>query len=913
MLMKKGMPSMKRILAVAFGAVLSSAPAWGADVLPSVDKRFADADAKEAPSLQRHVLPLMGRLGCNGRACHGSFQGQGGLRLSLFGYDFKADFEALAKGDNPRVDTEAADDSLVIQKPTLGTPHKGGKRFELGTWQHRILKNWIEAGAKPVGDDDAKFVKLEVTPTEIVFKKPGETAQLKVVAHWSDGTVEDVTPLCRYRTNDESLAEIDENGKVKSLGKGDTHVVAFYDNGVVPTQVILPVSDKAGKKYPMIPTPTRIDELVVEKLRKLGMVPSELADDAEFLRRVSLDITGTLPLPGEIEAFIADKSEDKRAKKIDELFERPAYAAWMTTLLCDQTGNNSRLLNGFIQGNGFTRQLSSLWYDWIHRRVKDNVPYDKIVEGMVLATSRLPDQSYEDYLKDMRSYFSTADGVDRKNPAERDTMPYFWAKQNVRMADDAALAFSHTFLGVRLQCAQCHKHPFDQWTQQDFKQFAAFFGRMRTGSGPGAQQLDRELTEKLGLNDRTKNNQERQRIYNEALAKGELIPFREVFVQPAANPDNGRGRQRQQPNSRVTPRVLGGDEVVEQLDDPRTAVMDWMREKGNPYFARAFVNRTWARFFGVGIIEPADDMNLANPPSNEALLDYLTDAFVEHHYDIKWLQREIANSRTYQLTWRTNDTNQFDTRNFSHAQVRRLPAEVAYDAIVFATASADRAMALREDPKGRAIADQNTDRSQRRNNVSYALSVFGQPERATACDCERSTEPSLSQSLYLMNDSELFTLMDNSNGRIAELRRQASEPSKPKTEEPTNPKRDRKAQRELADRIQQVQRQIKQLKEDGNTEEAAKLERKLAGIRRERRGAEEPSDRDDKPTQPAATAALNTDELVREMYLRTVSRRPSDAELERARGYITAATDPVSGVRDVLWALLNTKEFIVNH
>ncbi len=905
---------MKRILAVAFGAVLTSAPLWAADVLPPVDKRFADADVKETPSLQRHVLPLMGRLGCNGRACHGSFQGQGGLRLSLFGYDFKADFEALTQGDNPRVDTEAANDSLIIQKPTLGTPHKGGKRLELDSWQHRIFKNWIEAGAKPVADDDPKFVKLEVTPTEIVFKKPGESAQLKVVAHWSDGTVEDVTPLCRYRTNDESLAEIDENGKVKSLGKGDTHVVAFYDNGVAPTQVILPVSDKVGKKYPKVPTPTRVDELVIQKLRKLGMVPSELAGDAEFLRRVSLDITGTLPTPTEIEEFLADKSPDKRANKIDELLERPAYAAWVTTLLCDQTGNNSRLLNGFMQGNGFNRLISSQWYEWLHRRVKDNTPYDKIVEGIVVATSRLPGQSYEDYLKDMRSYFSRSDAVEKKDAAQRETMPYFWAKQNVRNADDAALAFSHTFLGVRLQCAQCHKHPFDQWTQQDFKQFAAFFGRMQLGNSPDSQQLNRELTEKLGLNDRNRNNQERQRIYNEAIAKGELIPWREVFVRPASNSDGGRGRQRQQQNPRVTPRVLGGDEIVEQLDDPRTAVMEWMREKGNPYFARAFVNRTWARFFGVGIIEPADDLNLANPPSNEALLDYLTDAFIEHNYDMKWLQREIANSRTYQLTWQSNETNQFDTRNFSHAQVRRLPAEVAYDAIVFATASADRTKALQEDPKGRAIADQNTDRSQRgNNNINYALRVFGQPERATACDCERSTEPSLSQSLYLMNDSELFTLMGRPDGRLAELGRQASEASKPAADEQTNAKRDRRTRQELADRIQRVERQIKQLKDEGKTEEAANLERKLVGVRRERRTADEAGDRDPKPAQPAPAASLNTDELIREMYLRTVSRHPNDSEMSRARDYLTEAADPVAGIRDVLWALLNTKEFIVNH
>jgi hypothetical protein len=343
--------------------------------------------------------------------------------------------------------------------------------------------------------------------------------------------------------------------------------------------------------------------------------------------------------------------------------------------------------------------------------------------------------------------------------------------------------------------------------------------------------------------------------------------------------------------------------------------MDWMHEKANPYFARAFVNRTWARYFGVGIIEPADDMNLANPPSNEALLDYLADAFVEHNYDMTWLQREIANSQTYQRTWQPNETNKYDTRNFSHAQVRRLPAEVACDAIMYATASADRVKSLQEDPKSRAIADQNTDRRQGNNGTAYALRVFGQPERATACDCERSTEPSLSQSLYLMNDSDLFTLMDRKDGRLAELGRQVSDASKPAGGDKQNEKGERRNRKQFADRIQQAERQIKQLKEEGKTDEAAKLERRLADVRQELKAVEEKSGREPEPVKPtpSAAASLNTDELVREMYLRTLSRFPNDAEMSKTREYLSGAKDPMSGVRDVLWALLNTKEFIVNH
>ncbi|MBI3468032.1 MAG: DUF1549 domain-containing protein [Planctomycetes bacterium] len=909
---------MNRILSIALGAAALSIPAYGADIVKPASQRFADPDLKEVPSLQRHVLPLMGRLGCNGRACHGSFQGQGGLRLSLFGYDFKADYEALTKADKGRVDTEVPEDSLILQKPTLGTPHKGGKRLELDSWQYHIIKKWVEAGAKAVGDDDPHFVWLEVTPTEIVFKKPGDTAQIKVIAHWSDGTAEDVTPLCRYRTNDESLAEIDADGRVKSLGNGDTHVVAFYDNGVVPTQIILPVSDKVGKKYPKVPTPTKIDELVVTKLRKLGIVPSKLADDTEFLRRVSLDITGTLPSPQEITAFLDDKAPDKRAKKIDELLQRPAYAAWMTTLLCDQTGNNSRLLNGFQQGNNYNQQASEQWYGWLHRRVKENMPYDKLIAGIVLATSRLPGQSYEDYLKDMRAYFSDAKAENHKDATERDTMPYFWVKQNLRKPDDAALQFAYTFLGVRLQCSQCHKHPFDQWTQHDFQQFAAFFNRVQYNVAPDGRKLNNELQEKLGLRDREKNQQQRQVIIREAIAKGEIAPWNEVFIQPASNPGRGgaqpdKGRRPQNQRT-ITPKVLGGDEVVEQLDDPRKAIMDWMLEKDNPYFARSFVNRTWARFFGVGIIEPADDMNLANPPANAELLDSLADGFVEHGYDMKWLQREICNSRTYQLTWQPNETNKYDTRNFSHANVRRLPAEVAYDAILLATASADQIKKLHEDPSPRAIADQRSNARQGKGNQQqYALRAFGQPERATTCDCERSMEPSLTQSLYLMNDSELFNLMDRKDGRLAELGRKVAEASKPAGRDKQNAKGDQRNPKQLAERIKEAERRIQQLKDEGKTDEAGGIERKLAGVRDELRALEEKASREPEAAKPAPAASLNTDELVREMYLRTLSRFPNDSEMSKTREYLTDAKDPVIGVRDVLWALLNTKEFIVNH
>src|SRR5262245_4563850 len=315
------MHARSRLIVAAFLALALAGPATGADVAQPVSERFKTATIEEIPSFQRHVVPLLGRLGCNGRACHGSFQGQGGFRLSLFGYDFAADHEALVKGEAPRVDLSNVAASLILRKPTLLDDHEGGERFKPGSWQYRILERWIAGGATPVAETDPQFVSLSIEPTEILFDKPGATQQLKLTVEWSDGSREDVTPLCRFQTNDESVAVVNENGLITCKGKGDTHVVAFYDNGVAPTAVLVPHGERRGPQYPKVPTPTKIDELVVAKLRKLGTEQSDLCTDAEFLRRVSLDMTGTLPAPDEVREFLADKAKDKRARKIDELLE----------------------------------------------------------------------------------------------------------------------------------------------------------------------------------------------------------------------------------------------------------------------------------------------------------------------------------------------------------------------------------------------------------------------------------------------------------------------------------------------------------------------------------------------------------------------------------------------------------------
>lgn len=910
------------------GVLAGLAPANGAEkVLKPASQRFAKEDVDEIPSFQRHILPLMGRLGCNGRACHGSFQGQGGFRLSLFGYDFKADHEALLKGDKPRVDLEDPESSLMISKPTLLQPHKGGQRLQPGTWQYNVFVRWIEAGAKSVEDADPKFVRLDVTPTEIVFKKKGQTVQVKAVVHWSDGTVEDVTPLCRYRSNDEAVASINETGLVTALDKGDTHVVAFYDNGVSPIPTMMPVSDKVGPNYPDVPTPTKVDQLVVNKLKKVGIVPSELSADFEFLRRVSLDMTGTLPTPETVETFLADKSADKREKKIEELLASPAYAAWWTNKFCDWTGNNRSQLQVNGNNNTVTEKASEHWYQWIYKRVNDNVPYDQIVAGIAVATSRKPDQSFEDYCTEMSSYYR------KENPADftsRDSMPYFWARRNIAKPEDKALAFAYTFLGVHLQCAQCHKHPFDQWTKDDFESFQAFFVNINYKQRPEDAKSAKAMQDALAIEkDPKKNNNEFQKLVTAAMTdNGKVIPWQELFITKSNAAPKGKvdkGNKRSQSGRVMTPKLLGGDEVMTtEYPDPRTALMDWMRDDDNPYFSRAIVNRVWSNYFGVGITEPADDQNLANPPSNAELLDYLSKEFVAHKFDLKWLHREIVNSRTYQLSWKTNPTNRLDGRNFSHALIRRLPAEVTWDAVRYATASADEMLAMVEKPTEKRAIGPSASGIDRQGNASYILTTFGKPSRATNCDCERSDEPSLLQTLFLRNDREMLEAVERNGGWLNTLAKQVGEKTDG-TPLPTKSDADAKGKSDAKRTLEEIARnekQIKVLQKAGKDEAVAKLQEKVdaskaelaeAKVAAERAAKAEANAREKKDEANKLAVHPDIPKYIREIYLRTVSRPPTDEEAQRAYHYLEDSSSNITGLRDLLWAMLNTKEFIVNH
>ena len=803
----------------------TAVPAVAVEAISPATKRFAQVDVQEVPDFRRHVVPLLGRLGCNGRACHGSFQGQGGFRLSLFGYDFKADHEALTGGNEQRTNIKSPAESLMLFKPTHEDEHGGGRRIEIGSWQYNLVRKWIESGAHGIQDGKADVLKLEVTPPEVIFSGAGERVDLRILAHWSDGSVEDVTPLCRFQVNDESIAEVDVEGVVTSKDRGDTHVVAFYDGSVAVVQVLRPLSENVGSRYPDVSAPTQIDELIVAKLRKLGIVPSELCSDTEFLRRASLDMTGTLPAPQEIEAFLADSAPNKRTAKIEEMLKRPTYVARWTTKLCEITGNSPR----HFQDQAPPEEYSRNWYDWIARRVRENVPYDELVAGIVLGKSRRLGQRYQDYVEEESAYYRVQETADF---TARETMPYYWAKHTSRTPEERALNFSYAFLGVRIECAQCHKHPFDRWTKGDFQSFTALFDRVGFGVAEDGRKTYQEMLTKLG----DKGNQaQRVRARLRRAQNGEVVPWQEVFLAPTGTRVE-KGKIVKAPEL-ITPRVLGGDSVeLNADDDPRQALVNWMRRKENPYFARVLINRVWAEYFGVGIINPPDDMNLANPPSNPALLDYLTEAFISSGFDMKWLHREIAGSQAYQRSIRSNETNRLDERNFSRAIARRLPADVLFDAIEQATGPSAKLGSAVIDVVERAIGPKGGALVGRYGYGNYASTVFGRSPRDSNCDCSASNEPNLLQAIYTQNDKEVLAAIDRKNGWLHEI--------------------------------------------------SSRLSKKMRG---------------------------ETDALIKEAFLRTVCRPPTAREAERCAAHLGDVSDPAEGFQELLWVLLNSREFLTNH
>jgi hypothetical protein len=713
--------------------------------------------AAEAPrplNFANDIVPILTKGGCNSGGCHGKSGGQNGFKLSLLGFEPQEDFEHIVKeARGRRVFPGSPEQSLLLTKGTAQLPHGGGKKLDPNSGDYADLVRWIREGMPYGKDTDPKMASISVEPATLTMPLKG-AQQLQVTAHYTDGSTRDVTKRALYEANEKAMAETNETGRVQLFDlPGDVAVMVRYQGKVSTFRATVPLGAPVDK----LPASRGfVDDLVFAKLKTIGMPPSDIADDGTFIRRVTLDITGRLPTAPEMKDFMASKDTNKREALIDHLLDSPEYADYFASKWSALL-RNQRTQPTYARG-------SYLFHSWIRDSIAENKPFDQFVREVVAAAGDLdqnPPVAWYRQVKDMKQ----------------------------QMEDVAQL-----FLGTRMQCAQCHHHPFEKWSQQDYYGFAAFFSNV--SRKPSSFVGEEMIYHKRGI----------------------------------AQTTNIRSK------AAVMPTSLGGETLkLKPEQDPRFALADWMSAKDNPFFSHTLVNRYWKHFFNRGLVEPEDDMRETNPPVNPELLSALAANFVKSGYDMKQLIRTIVTSATYQLSAVPNAHNAKDRQNFSRYYPKRLNAEVLYDAVNtlldVETTFAGQA------PGTRAVA--LPDNSY--NQTTYFLSVFGRPDSSSACECERSQEASLAQSLHLLNASEIQTQLSRGNGR--------------------------------ADRLT-------------------------------------------KDTRP-------DDDKITDLYHIALSREPNADEVQFARAHLDKKTAGKSSdeaykgkkeaYEDILWALLNTKEFLFNH
>ena len=700
------------------------------------------------------IVPIFTKASCNSGGCHGKASGQNGFKLSLLGFEPQEDYEHIVKeARGRRVFPAAPEQSLLLTKAVNQTPHGGGRKLDASSEDYALLARWIAEGMPYGKDTDPKLVSIEVEPKAKTLSLKS-SQQLKVIARYSDGHQRDVTRSALYEANEKAMAETGETGLVQIHEiPGDVAVMVRYQGKVAVFRATMPLGAPVEK---LPPARNFVDELVFKKLKQLGMPPSEVCDDATFIRRVTLDIAGRLPAAEETRRFLADSNANRRDALIDRLLDSEDYAEYFANKWSALL-RNKRSEPAHARGN-------YLFHGWIRDAFLENKPYDEFVREVVAASGDI----------------ST-------NP------PVAWYRQ-VKDSTSQLEDTAQLFLGQRLQCAQCHHHPFEKWSQQDYFGFAAFFStvsRAKT-SQPGEEAVFHKRGLAQAVNKRTKAN--------------------------------------------VRPMSLGGGVLdVREEDDPRQALADWMGDKSNPFFARSLVNRYWKHFFIRGLIEPEDDMRETNPPANPELLDALADEFRKSGYDLKNLVRAITRSTAYQLDAMPNAHNAVDMQNFSRYFPKRLPAEVLFDAVNAVTGARSGFDGLPAGTRAVALPDNSF------NASNYFLTVFGRPDSASACECERTQEASLAQSLHLLNAPDIQSKLTASDGNAARLAK--------------DPRAD--------------------------------------------------------------------DEKIRDLYMTAVSREPTSNEISLATSHLAKHTTGKAGAdaetakrqayEDIVWALINTKEFLFNH
>jgi hypothetical protein len=650
----------------------------------SVSVTVNDLDDSRPLHFGNDIVPVLTRHGCNAGGCHGKASGQNGFKLSLFGFDPSFDYDAIVKeGRGRRVFPPAPERSMLLAKPSGQAPHGGGRRFSADSEAYRMLRRWIVQGM-PVGDDKAPALRqLEMVPRQRVLPRQGRQ-QLAVLARYSDGSVRDVTRQAQYQSNEPAVAAVEDDGLVRTLGvPGEATVMARYMGQVTVFRATVPLG-KPIAHYPDFQPANYIDELALAKWKKLGLVPSELCTDGEFIRRVRLDLCGKLPTAEEVRAFLADTRADKRARLIDRCLNDPDYAAVFALRW------GSILRNSARQG-GQAEQAAYAFHDWLRERIARNVPYDQFVRGIL-----------------------TAAGDWRESPP----VNWFWQMSDNPLHQPTADT-AQIFLGVRLQCAHCHHHPYERWSQDDYYGLAGFFARLG----------------RKDINDSASFFVDRQPTTGEA------------------HPRTG------QP---IQPKLLDGPVLQVSADqDPRQKLVDWMVRPDNPFFARALCNRMWSYLFGRGLIDPVDDIRETNPPSNPELLDALARDFRDHHFDVKHLLRTLCNSRTYQLSATPNDYNRHDRQNHARYYPRRLMAEVLLDVVDQACGTRTEFNKMPKKARAVDLPHEGFD--------AFFLDVFERPSRSSACECARGRGASLTQVLHLSNSQEVEDKIAADNGRVAAL------------------------------------------------------------------------------------------------------------------------------------------------
>ncbi len=649
----------------------------------------AGCESLQPINFTNQVVPIFTKLTCNSGGCHGKSAGQNGFKLSLLGFEPDIDYASLVREERARrVQVTAPENSLLLTKAAGQVAHGGGRKLETDSDEYRLVRRWIASGLPWGQPNDPTLAGISVHPETRVMQ-PGSVQQFLVQAHYSDGRIEDITRRAQYESNAQDIATVDGSALVRTAqSSGEASIMVRYQDRVATFRATVPLA-KPSPPW-QFPQYTVVDLHTSTRWKELGLAPSDLATDAVFLRRVSLDLTGTLPTAETTRTFLADKDPAKRDKLIDRLVDSPEYAyffagKWADILKVKRGGDQTRATGTFA------------FHGWIRDAMATDMPYNQFARS-ILAGS----------------------GDEESHP------PVFWTLHQGTI-DQFVDETAQVFMGQRLTCAQCHHHPYEKWSQDDYWGLAAFFSRI------GKKEIP------LGAN---AENQESKRVL--------------VVANPTGTANNKR-------TGKPAPfKPLDGQPLeVSAGDDPRQALADWLVADTNPFFAKAVSNRLCAHFFSRGLVDPLDDMRLTNPPSNPALLDALAKELVTSKYSLKHLVKTMVKSRTYQLSAEPNAFNGNDKQNHARYYPRRLPAEVLFDAVCMVTGSPAGFGGLPTDKNAPTRATMLPDESY----SSYFLDVFGRPQRISACECERGGEANLAQALHLLNSDEIQTMLSRAGGK----------------------------------------------------------------------------------------------------------------------------------------------------